>query len=82
MFLKCRHLMSGPGPSEELVEIMTVSGIAELIVDADLVNGEMLHIGPVVKKQNGKTLVELPREALSGQTRVWVNSTDLKECAR
>lgn len=81
MYLKCRHVMSGPGPSEELVEIATVGGNAELIVDSDLIQDEMLHIGAVVRKQNGHALIELPREALSGQSRVWVNSIDLKECA-
>lgn len=80
--LKCRKLMEGPGPSEAIVEVVTKDGdTLELIVDTDLVEDDYLRIGPVVARQNGGLLIELPRETVSGQTRVWVSSDRVQAVA-
>jgi hypothetical protein len=79
MYLKCRRLTSFAGPSEEIVEVTTLNGVVELIVDTDLLRGEFLNIGPVVARRQDKTLIELPRETVSGQTRVWVSTQELSE---
>ena len=71
--------MAVSGPSEEIIEITTINGNVELIVDSDLVKGDMLHIGPVVARRQERTLIELPRETVSGQIRVWVPSNELSE---
>jgi hypothetical protein len=80
MFLKCTVRMEGPGPSEKIVEVETSDGPMELVVDIDSLCGvDRLAVQPV-HRNNGKTLVELPRESTSGQSRVWIFSSNLTDC--
>jgi hypothetical protein len=72
MLMKCSVQMRGPGPSETIVVVETDSGMMEIIVDVDSVKDDRLLFVESVHKRNGSTLVELPRESTSGQTRVWV----------
>jgi hypothetical protein len=82
MLLKCRIEMDGPGPSEKIVVVVTDGGTMEIIVDEDCVShGNLLRVESVFRK-NGSTLVELPRESTSGQTRVWVPSAEIQEGAQ
>ena len=82
MLMKCRVEMDGPGPSEKIVVVETIGGTMELIVDEDCVSsGDLLRVEAVFRK-NGSTLVELPRESTSGQTRVWVRTAEIHEGAR
>lgn len=76
MFIKCNRLMTGPGPSEVIVEIETVDGKEELIVDSDFLENGCLQVWLVAKKDSDKVLVELPREAVSGRARAWIKSGD------
>ena len=61
MLMKCTVQMDGPGPSETIVAVETVSGVMELIVDVDQVQNNYLNVESV-HNRNGQTLVELPRE--------------------
>jgi hypothetical protein len=83
MLMKCQVEMDGPGPSEKIVMVVTSQGTMELIVDEDCVTGgNLLRVESVLRK-NGSTLVELPRETTSGQTRVWVPTAEtIQEAAR
>jgi hypothetical protein len=67
--------MVGPGPSETIVEVDTINGPVEIIVDVEQVIDDNLLVVESIFVKNGSTLVELPRESISGQSRVWV-STD------
>jgi hypothetical protein len=81
MLMRCRVEMDGPGPSEKIVIVTTSTGTMELIVDEDcLSEGNLLRVESVFRK-NGSTLVELPRESTSGQTRVWVPTAEIQETA-
>lgn len=77
MLLKCRVLMRGPGPSEAIVEITTVRGSEEVIVDIDSLQDKALDVGPSITQKSGNFLIELPRETVSGQTRVWIPQTEI-----
>jgi hypothetical protein len=83
MPMKCEVEMDGPGPSEKIVNVVTIHGKMELIVDEDCVtSGNLLRVESVLKK-NSSMLVELPRETTSGQTRVWVATADtIQEAAQ
>jgi hypothetical protein len=76
MFMKCSVQMIGPGPSETIVRVETDSGAMEVVVDVDSVKDNSLLYVQAVHRRNGSTLVELPRESTSGQTRVWVPTAD------
>jgi hypothetical protein len=72
MRLKCRPLMNGPGPSETTVSITTSEGKDQLVVDSELVHGDLLEVLRVLEQDKDRALVELPRESVSGRWRVWV----------
>jgi hypothetical protein len=69
--------MDGPGPSEAIVEIITIRGREEVIVDVDSLRERALDVGPYITEKNGNFLIELPRETVSGQTRVWIPQTEM-----
>jgi hypothetical protein len=71
MLMKCTVQMDGPGPFEKIVAVETANGTLEVIVDVDQVHDSLLNVESVYRR-NGQTLVELPRESTTGQTRVWV----------
>lgn len=72
MFLHCTVLERGPGPSELIIEITTDNGTEEVIIDKDILKEDAVDIGFVIARRNGHLLVELPRETVSGKSRVWV----------
>ena len=77
MRLKCRYLMSGPGPSEATVSITTTDGKEQLVVDAGSVHDDLLEVLRVLDRKADRALVELPRESASGRRRVWVPRSSL-----
>ena len=74
MLLRVNRLAEGPGPSEVVVEVSTVDGRSEeLIVDQRALSDLNIEVGHPSSQRNGYLLVELPREAMSGLWRVWVD---------
>lgn len=67
----------GPVASEALVEISTTTGNVEVVVHSSQVNNDGLEAG-WIGKSGDKVLVELPRETVSGQWRVWVSEAAVK----
>ena len=71
MKLRCEQVTPGPGPGEVIVDIKTVSGIEDVIVDQSFVKDRLLNVWEIGGRDE-KVLVELPRETSSGSWRVWV----------
>lgn len=73
MLVRCEILATGPGPSEAIIGITTADGSRqEVIVAARLVRDGAISVGSPLLKEGGNTLVELPRETVSGRWRIWV----------
>lgn len=64
---------TGQHPSEKVVQVETLEGPEQLIVDKRSIRDRSLDVGFPVGQQNGHFLVELPRETLRGVWRVWVD---------
>jgi hypothetical protein len=80
MLIKCTRLMDGPGPSEMVVSVKTLSGrTEEVVVYTGLVHGDCLDVGPIIFQKDDSVLIELPRESASGLVRVWVLTSELCE---
>lgn len=80
MFIRCERLLDGPGPSDVIVAIHTVDGqTVEVVVDKRSLHGDSLDVAVIGKNSEGNALIELPREASSGQGRVWVPYSELRE---
>jgi hypothetical protein len=74
MLLLVNRVADGPGPGEVLVTVRTANGRQEeVIVHERALSDQNLEIGHPISQQNGHLLVELPREAMSGLWRVWVD---------
>jgi len=78
MFIPCREIAEGPGPREAVIEVETRDGSVELVVSRSLVKNGTLEVGSVIGRDNGHSLIELPRESLSGQWRIWVATSALQ----
>jgi len=78
MFIPCREIAKGPGPGEAVIAVETRDGSEELVVSSSLVKGGTLEVGSVIGRDNGHSLIELPRESLSGKWRIWVATTALR----
>jgi len=66
----------GPVPSEVVVQIPTSEGPVEVVVHRDQVNDEGIEAGHIGDKGE-MSLIELPRETVSGLWRVWVSKNKL-----
>ena len=83
MRLKVRKIGDGLHHSEVVVEVKTIDGIERLVVASRALEGNSVSVGaPLALKGKGQVLVELPREAMSGASRVWVKSEALVEDKR
>jgi len=72
--------MEGPGPSDVIVSFQTTDGrTEEVVVHKGSLQGDLLNVAVIGKDNAGRALIELPREAASGQSRVWVLDTELQE---
>jgi hypothetical protein len=80
MFIKIERLLDGPGPSDVIVSFKTADGkVEEVVVNKGSLNGDLLDVGPILYKNEGRVLIELPRESSSGQGRIWVPDSEIKE---
>ena len=78
--LKVNKVRDGLHPSEAVVEVVTADGQREcLVVDHRSLLNDTLRIGYPVGRENGRLLVELPRETLRGLWRVWVKEDSVVE---
>jgi hypothetical protein len=78
--VKVRQVRDGLHPNEVVVAFDNAEGTQEtLVVDRRSLRGDTIRVGyPVGSDQaNGRLLVELPRETMRGQWRVWVPSDSL-----
>ena len=78
MLLKVEVGGEGLGPNEVFLEVETLSGFEEVLVDVYLVKNGEIDVGYPILQEGAATLVELPRETTSGKWRVWVNSRNLR----
>ncbi|HEY5049162.1 MAG TPA: hypothetical protein VII49_14190 [Rhizomicrobium sp.] len=80
MRIKVQKIGDGAHHSESVVEIKTTGGGVERLVIAtrSLQNNSIL-VGAPLGHKGKEVLVELPREAMSGTSRVWVSSKNLLE---
>ena len=72
MHLICESIVDGVGPSEKVVRVKTSDGYEEVVVYAGSISGRALDVGPAIRRDGNKFLVELPRESASGRWRFWV----------
>lgn len=70
-----KQLREGQHPSEVVVSVETRGGKREqLVLDRRAISSEStIEVGyPIAKDENNHLLVELPRETIRGEWRVWV----------
>ena len=80
MRLLVDRVADGPGPNEVVVTVATADGRSEeLIVDRRTLADTKIEVGYPISQRNGHFLVELPREAMSGLWRVWVDRDRIVE---
>jgi cobalamin biosynthesis protein CbiG len=76
MRVKVEKVGRGSHPSEVMVSVRTVEGEERLVVHKrSLQEDSTLEIGYPINQENRNYLVELPRETLRGEWRVWVPDT-------
>lgn len=79
MLLRAVEVAEGWHPSERMVVIPIQGGTDTVFVDQHSVVDGQIEVQAPVAEDGDLRLVELPREAMSGTWRVWVNATDLSE---
>ena len=78
--VKVRRLSEGLHPSEVVVTVVTADGSEEEVsVDSGSLSGDTLDVGHPISKDQGRVLVELPRETARGFWRLWVPTDALTE---
>jgi hypothetical protein len=77
MRVKVREIEEGLHPNEVVVEVRTLDGAERLVVDKRAIEANSLSVGAPLREDDGHHLVELPRETVNGQWRVWVKSSTL-----
>lgn len=80
MNLPCK-IVDGLMPTEKIALVESAEGqIEEITVSQDNLIGDFL-IADVIGRQEGKILVELPRESASGRWRIWVKDSTPRQSA-
>lgn len=80
--VRIERVGEGQHPSEVMVAVRTADGGTEkLIVDQRSIRNGALDVGYPVGEDNGRLLIELPRESVRGFWRVWVNPDSIVEAA-
>lgn len=80
MWVKIQRLGEGQHPSELVIGVPTSDGTMErLIVDRRSLENDAIDVGYPVGGDDKRLLVELPRETIGGQWRVWLNKEDVLE---
>ena len=73
MRVKVKKVGTGNHPSELLVSVSTKAGEERLFVhNRSIKDNDTLDIGHPIQESADGYLVELPRETLKGEWRVWV----------
>jgi len=80
MLVKVEDVRDGPGPAEKVATINGVDRREQVIVSSLSLKGDALEVG-LVAMNGTKYLVELPRESMNGNWRVWVPKDDVRELA-
>jgi hypothetical protein len=75
IWIPCRLAAETHGPNEVVVEVATLGGAEEVVVDRSLVSDGMLRCA-LVGMRGDDLLLELPRESCRGQWRVWTSGRD------
>jgi hypothetical protein len=77
--IKCVTVENGPGPSETVIAIKTSSGHdEEVVVHKSLTENNTVQVSRI-GSDNERVLVELPRESVSGNWRIWIPQSVLAE---
>ncbi|WP_437276682.1 hypothetical protein WME90_36340 [Sorangium sp. So ce375] len=73
MKIRAELIMDGPGPNERLIKVTTADGRSEEVVvhENSFSNGYLQTSRPLAVKDK-RALIELPRESVSGNWRLWV----------
>ncbi len=79
MLLQCSIVCEGMHPNERLISINTNDGKLQVLVDKSIIKNDAIEVGYPVGYRDGYILVELPREAINGAWRVYVDQTELIE---
>jgi hypothetical protein len=79
MKIKVAEIGEGIHPSEVVVSVKTVDGTENLVVSRRSLKAGSLDIGYPIRTNEDTYLIELPRETLRGQWRVWVKSDQFAE---
>jgi hypothetical protein len=77
MRIKVRKIGEGLHHSEVVVEIKTIGGSERLVIAERALRGGSLPVGAPLAARGRSLLVELPRETMSGASRVWVKAEKL-----
>ena len=78
--LKVQKSGDGLHPSEVVVEVRTADGSREnLLIDRRTLHDGTIGVGYPIGSEQGRVLVELPRETMSGSWRVWVPADTVVE---
>ncbi|HEX4157876.1 MAG TPA: hypothetical protein VHY79_05320 [Rhizomicrobium sp.] len=81
MRVKVRRIGDAMHPSEVVVQVKTIAGNENLVVDKRSIQHDSLAIGAPIARRGENWLVELPRETMQGAWRVWVKRNALTEDA-
>jgi len=80
MLIYVKEVGKGMHPSEAVVEIQGVQSTEHIVIDRKaLIGKNQLDVGYPVGRQNGYYLVELPRETLQGEWRVWISKDQIAD---
>lgn len=77
MNVKCDLIAEGPGPSEAIVSILTAEGHREeVVLSRRVIKNGAIDVGAPLLHEDGRYLIELPRESASGRWRIWVPASE------
>ena len=80
MRLRVDRLGEGPGPGEVVVGVTTITGAIEQVVVHDLgMVDDTIDVGYPLASSEERSLIELPRESVSGKWRLWVPQSAMVE---
>ena len=80
MRLRVDQLGEGPGPGEVVVGVTTMAGDTEqVIVHVTGMVDDTIDVGYPIASDEEESLIELPRESMSGKWRLWVPQSAMVE---
>ena len=78
MRVRVRKIGNASHPSEVVVQVKTIEGIVDFVVDKHSLDAnETVSIGVPVSRKSGLWQIELPCETTRGFRRVWVKASAL-----